>query len=1527
MKRKVVFLCFILLLFSMAVAASAEELSSVSATVNSEGLVTISGKINDSAGRMVNIMVHDPNGSLDYLNTCLTETGGLFSVSYAMANTAEGEYKVTIGTEGTANVAATSFFHTAKSCDVTAILEDGIVKVAGTAGTDVGRMIAVRITAPNGATEYAGNVTSGKGGVFGLYYVFANTQTGKYTVYAGVSGTKTPAVCYFLAGVQAEVKAKIDGQKLVTLEGIVSAPEKPVSVRITDPKGNTEYLSGVFSKADGTYSLSFTMTNEEKGRYTVSVGCGSLETPVTAQFVYGRGLQNLQLSNPSTSYTPAFENNHKEYSANVSYTTESISVKAFAVDTAAAKVIINGSQVTNGTASAPISLKVGLNTIPLQVIEQDGSETLYSIDITREQAPPPALSGNAYLSSLTVSQGALGFSPATAHYEVEVPNTTETITVTPTTTDSNATVTVNGQAAPAAVNLNFGTNNLITVRVTAQDGITTKDYTIRVNRPYSTDNTLSALSLSSGALNEVFTAGVTEYTANVPNGVSSVVVLYTVADNTASAAVSGGSPLGVGANTVTVSVTAQNGSVKVYTITVTRAPSGNAFLSGLTVSPGTMSSTFSPVVTSYTVNTGNDVSAITITPTAWDTTARITVNGITVSSGNASEAIPINVGNNYVPVVVTAEDGSETTYMLTVVRAMSGNGDLSGITVGEGALNPAFTSSTTYYTVSVDNSVTSITLGITTDDEHATFTVNGAHGYDNSRPYTEHNLNVGQTAVTIAVTAQDGTVKTYTVTIIRQSSSNANLSGIGLSRGAITGFNPNVTDYTVQVEHVDSYIRVTPLVENALAVIQVNGSVVASGGTSNPIDLAYGSNVVSIQVIAPDGVSLKTYHLTVNRAYNLNLSALTLRSNPGNSSIHLTPSGTNNYTAGVVNSVTDVTLTPTAQAAGTTVIRVNGIIVSSGSASQPISLNVGENTITVTLTAPDNTSKTYTIRVTRAALIDASLSNLVLSAGELAFNPSTTYYEVEAPNTTWTITVTPTTTDPNATVTVNGQAAPGSVNLEFGNNNLITVRVTARNGTTAQNYTIRVNRPLSTDATLSALTVSAGSLNPSFSPSVTNYTVNVDNSTDSITITPVANNPNYYRIHVDGTAVTSGSASSPISLPVGSKTITIRVWPQTGPTYKDYTVTFVRAGSGNANLSALTLNPGGLNESFSAGLTEYTANVPNGTSSVTVNYTIADNTATVAVSGESSLSVGANTVTVTVTAQNGSVKVYTITVTRAPSDNANLNSLSLSTGSLNEVFSAHVTEYTAHMPNETGSVTLTTATEDTNASIEVIWNSVGIVGSGEYTSSLNVGSNVIEITVTAENGARKTYTLTITRAGSSNANLRSLDVQRWGLDSPFDEDDTSYATQVYSDTESIQIITVVDDVNATVTVNNSDDFTVNLDLEADSEEVTVAVTAQDGTTKNYIITVNRSDEAEPKYRIFIDGNMIYGNITADVTEMVEGGTVHLTVTPDDGYRLQEGTLRYLVQSGSDSEEYPITGNSFTMPADDVLIRAVFEPIE
>ena len=92
----------------------------------------------------------------------------------------------------------------------------------------------------------------------------------------------------------------------------------------------------------------------------------------------------------------------------------------------------------------------------------------------------------------------------------------------------------------------------------------------------------------------------------------------------------------------------------------------------------------------------------------------------------------------------------------------------------------------------------------------------------------------------------------------------------------------------------------------------------------------------------------------------------------------------------------------------------------------------------------------------------------------------------------------------------------------------------------------------SSDATLSALTISSGTLIPTFSSNTLSYTASVVNGVSSVTVTPTRTESNA-TITVNGGAVTSGSASSPINLNSGSATITIVVTAQDGTT-KTYTV-------------------------------------------------------------------------------------------------------------------------------------------------------------------------------------------------------------------------------------------------------------------------------------------------------------------------------------------------------------------------------------
>jgi hypothetical protein len=105
-----------------------------------------------------------------------------------------------------------------------------------------------------------------------------------------------------------------------------------------------------------------------------------------------------------------------------------------------------------------------------------------------------------------------------------------------------------------------------------------------------------------------------------------------------------------------------------------------------------------------------------------------------------------------------------------------------------------------------------------------------------------------------------------------------------------------------------------------------------------------------------------------------------------------------------------------------------------------------------------------------------------------------------------------------------------------------------------------------TDATLSGLAISAGSLTPLFSSSNTSYTASVSNAVSSITVTPTATAANS-TITVNTISVTSGSASAPIALAEGPNTITIVVTAQDGVTTQTYTITVTRAAAGTPTVT------------------------------------------------------------------------------------------------------------------------------------------------------------------------------------------------------------------------------------------------------------------------------------------------------------------------------------------------------------------------
>src|SRR6185437_8280581 len=139
-------------------------------------------------------------------------------------------------------------------------------------------------------------------------------------------------------------------------------------------------------------------------------------------------------------------------------------------------------------------------------------------------------------------------------------------------------------------------------------------------------------------------------------------------------------------------------------------------------------------------------------------------------------------------------------------------------------------------------------------------------------------------------------------------------------------------------------------------------------------------NTINIVVTAGDGVTTKTYAVTVTRPASANANLSNLKVNNG--TLALTPAfnfNTTSYTLSVTNATTTVKITPAASDANA-VIKVNGVAVATGTASPSINLNVGANNVNTVVTAQNGTTaKTYKIVITRTAAGNANLANLKIN--------------------------------------------------------------------------------------------------------------------------------------------------------------------------------------------------------------------------------------------------------------------------------------------------------------------------------------------------------------------------------------------------------------------------------------------------------------------------------------------------------------------------------------------------------------------
>ncbi|NDC49639.1 MAG: hypothetical protein EBZ61_11285, partial [Micrococcales bacterium] len=362
------------------------------------------------------------------------------------------------------------------------------------------------------------------------------------------------------------------------------------------------------------------------------------------------------------------------------------------------------------TTAGNSNLKAGANTVTVTVTADDGTVKVYTVTVT--VAVP---SSDTSLSSVKIDGNNFTvLENGSSVYNASFGTTKVTVSATPTS--GTATVSVTGYK-----NLTVG-QNTVTISVLAEDG-TNKDYTFKVAVAAANTNTdISSFQINGSSV----TAG---DTLDLPYGTTDVSVDVETAATTSTFTVSGGSSLTTGTSSLVVTVTAQSGATKTYTVTlnVLQASSVKDF-------------------TSITVN-GVAVNAQnTVTLNAGTTEISVIVNLVSpFGSYSVSGSSTVSTGTNTRTVTITAQDGSTADTGITIiVPAASTNNSLQSLVVDDEEISAGAT-------VEKPVGTTSVNVVATPGSNKATVTVAG-----------QDVLVPGLNTVTVTVIAESGATATYT---------------------------------------------------------------------------------------------------------------------------------------------------------------------------------------------------------------------------------------------------------------------------------------------------------------------------------------------------------------------------------------------------------------------------------------------------------------------------------------------------------------------------------------------------------------------------------------------------------------------------------------------------------------------------------------------------------------------------------------------------------------------------------------------
>lgn len=193
--------------------------------------------------------------------------------------------------------------------------------------------------------------------------------------------------------------------------------------------------------------------------------------------------------------------------------------------------------------------------------------------------------------------------------------------------------------------------------------------------------------------------------------------------------------------------------------------------------------------------------------------------------------------------------------------------------------------------------------------------------------------------------------------------------------------------------------------------------------------------------------------------------------------------------------------------------------------------------------------------------------------------------------------------------------------------------------------------------------------------------------------------------------------------------------------------------------------------------------------------------------------------------------------TSSQSSNATLQVLRLDKEGVIPSFNKETHEYYLTVSSDVQDIEVLAISENPNAMVEITGN-----------TDLKEGLNLITIRVTSEDKMQSnTYTIEVTKTANlelANTNLEILAIENVLLNPPFDSYQTNYKAEVSNATQTINLLAVPENEQATVEVSGKENLVEGNNI------VTAIVTAPNGfTKKKYQIEIyKRNIEEEEKYQ-------------------------------------------------------------------------------